>query len=141
MESVATGSKRILHDRGICIDVHADVEYRHCYRDIQVACNAVCRVQRVLVHCQINVVCRLNEIVHEAGISRIAPGHSSLVWAGLQEAWESWTEPREGLMLQDSRNFAGILPIDGIEIEVLKAERHVKFVAPYRVCALAENWP
>jgi len=42
-------------------------------------------------------------------------------------------------MLQDRGNIAGILPINRIEIEVLKTERHVKLVAPDRTCAFAEN--
>jgi len=43
-------------------------------------------------------------------------------------------------MPQNGRKITGILPIDRVEIEVLKTERDVKPVASDRACALAENW-
>jgi len=63
--------KRILHDRGVRSNVHADVQDRHCHGKIEMASNPVCRVQRVLAHRQINIVRRLNVIAHETWISRV----------------------------------------------------------------------
>src|ERR1700692_578317 len=44
-------------------------------------------------------------------------------------------------MLQNSGDIAGVLPIDGVEVEVLKTERHVKFISTDRASPLAKNWP
>src|ERR1700730_461078 len=42
-------------------------------------------------------------------------------------------------MLQNSGNVAGILPIDGAEGEVLKTERHVKFISSNRTSSFTKN--
>ena len=44
-------------------------------------------------------------------------------------------------MLQNSGDIAGILPIDGVEIEVLKTKRHIKFISTDRLSSLAKNRP
>ena len=44
-------------------------------------------------------------------------------------------------MLQNSGDIAGVLPIDGVEVEVLKTERHVKFISTDRASPLAKNRP
>src|ERR1700686_4403660 len=44
-------------------------------------------------------------------------------------------------MLQNSGDIAGVLPINGVEVEVLKTKRHVKFISTDRASPLAKNWP
>ena len=135
MESAAGLRKGILHDRGVRSDFHIHIQYRDCHGEVEVAANAVCCVESVLMHPQVNIVRRLNVIAHVTWIADVASRHSILILARVRY------RRRDRHVLQDSGKIAGILPIDRVEIEILKTERHVKLVASDRACALAENWP
>ena len=93
--------------------------------------DTVSGVDSVLVDRQINVVRRLNEITHGTGVICVAARESRLV--------RTWGKsPRQESIVPENRGeVAGVMSIDGIEVEILKAERDVELVAPYRAGAFA----
>src|SRR5260370_15169204 len=81
VESGASRRKRILNDRGTRTDFHAHVQYRHCHGEVEVAANAICCVQCVLIHGKIDIIRRLNVIGNETTVSGEPSLHSILVRA------------------------------------------------------------